>query len=234
MEIKYLAFDECNGLFSFTVHPDNPAYTGDGGVLFNKAKTILIAYPRKMQGDYAIPESVKEIAPNALCYCRGLTAVTIPQSTTEIIFNPDSSIQKTTFWGCNALTSITVHPCNPAYASENGILYDKDKTEMIFCPQGKQDDYIIPDSVIEIGEGSFDYCYGLTSVYIPASVTKIHNYAFWDCPAFITVHPDNPVYESVNGKLKKKKKRKNIFFTDSEREELDKVYSKEFNDSMEE
>jgi len=161
-----------------------------------------------------------------------LTVVTIPKSTTEIIFNPDSSIQRTTFCGCTALTSITVHPDNPVYASDDGILYDKDKTKLIFCPRGKQGDYIIPDSVIEIGEASFLGCTGLTSIVIPDSVTVIGNYAFcyctgltsifipatvidirsWvfeDCTAHITVHPDNPVYKNVNGKIRRKRK-KNI------------------------
>ena len=44
-------------------------------------------------------------------------------------------------------------------------------------------------------------CTSLKSVYIPASVVNIFNNAFRDCPAFFTVHPDNPVYASENGKL---------------------------------
>ena len=36
-------------------------------------------------------------------------------------------------------------------------------------------------SVTSIGDNAFSYCYSLTSVTIPNSVTSIGAYAFWDC-----------------------------------------------------
>ena len=39
----------------------------------------------------------------------------------------------------------------------------------------------------------------------PASVIEIGEDAFRYCPALITVHPDNHVYKSENGKIMKKK-----------------------------
>ena len=45
-----------------------------------------------------------------------------------------------------------------------------------------------------INERSFVCCSGLTSIIIPPSVTKISNTAFRDCPATVTIHPDNPAY----------------------------------------
>jgi hypothetical protein len=44
----------------------------------------------------------------------------------------------------------------------------------------------------------------LTSVTIPDSVTRIGVPAFERCPAFFTIHPDNPNYGSKDGKLYKK------------------------------
>ena len=40
---------------------------------------------------------------------------------------------------------------------------------------------IIPNSVIEIGEGAFEYCSSLTNITIPNSVTSISGYAFNGC-----------------------------------------------------
>ena len=64
---------------------------------------------------------------------------------------------------------------------------------------------IIPDLVDKISDYAFNGCTGLKSLTIPCSVTEIGEDALKDCNAFITVHPDNPVYTSENGKLKFKK-----------------------------
>jgi hypothetical protein len=121
-----------------------------------------------------------------------------------------------------------VHPDNPVYASDNGILFNKDKTKIIWCPHIiLNGDYTVPDSMVTIDAWAFYNCEGLTSVTIPNSVVFIEDYAFAHCenlisvtismsvieigtdafdgcPAFITVHPDNPFYTSENGKLKMK------------------------------
>ncbi len=40
---------------------------------------------------------------------------------------------------------------------------------------------IIPEGTTEIADRTFFRCYGLTSIVIPDSVTKIGNYAFYNC-----------------------------------------------------
>jgi len=60
-EIENMAFAGCTGLTSFVVEPDNPVFTSENGVLLNKSKTVLIAYPEGRQGKYVIPASVTEI-----------------------------------------------------------------------------------------------------------------------------------------------------------------------------
>jgi hypothetical protein len=41
----------------------------------------------------------------------------------------------------------------------------------------------------------------LTSITIPESVTEIGNWIFEGCEPYVSVHPNNPVYTSVDGKL---------------------------------
>ena len=64
----------------------------------------------------------------------------------------------------------------------------------------------IPDSVTKIGEGAFKWCRSLREVRIPDSVTGIGWGAFFWCNSsrFI-VDPKNRFYESVDGKLVRKK-----------------------------
>jgi len=78
--------------------------------------------------------------------------------------------------------SITVAADNAHYTSEDGILFNKNKTKLILYPQSRrQDAYTIPNGVTAIGAGAFVYCQNLTSITIPNSVTSIGTGAFSNC-----------------------------------------------------
>ena len=98
-----------------------------------------------------------------------LTEITIPNSVTTIGYEAFSSIN---------LTAINVSSESPAFSSEDGVLFNKEKTTLMQYPQGKQGtSYTIPNSVITIGEGAFGGT-RLTSVTIGSSVTTIGDRAF--------------------------------------------------------
>ena len=127
-----------------------------------------------------IPNSVTTIGEEAFLACPYITTVTIPKSVT--------SIGELTFEACESLTSINVASSNPNYSSEDGVLFNKNKTELLTYPAGKQGDaYTIPDGVITIASSSFEQCSGLTSVTIPNSVTTIGSYAFLGCESLNSV-----------------------------------------------
>ena len=142
--------------------------------------------------DLVIPESidgikVKEIGSYTFRYCTGLTSITLPNSLTYI--GSDA------FSGCTGLTSINVDINNSAYSSEYGVLFNKNKTEIITFPAGKNGTYTIPDSVTSIGERAFEFCSGLTSITIPDSVTSIGYYAFHQCTGLTSIIiPDSVTY----------------------------------------
>jgi hypothetical protein len=72
--------------------------------------------------------------------------------------------------------------------SEDGVLFNKDKTVLIFYPPCKADKtYVIPDTVTFIDEKAFEGNVILTSVTIPDSVTKIWNNAFRNCEGLTDV-----------------------------------------------
>ena len=79
-----MRFDGCTGLTSIVVDASNPVYSSQDGVLYNKAKTMLIQYPGGKSGGFIIPGSVTSIGDYAFYGCTGLTSVTIPDSVTSI------------------------------------------------------------------------------------------------------------------------------------------------------
>ena len=164
IEIGEYAFLECLKLTSITAHPENPAYASIKGILFNKDMTCLIHCPYSKQGDCFIPAS--------------LTGYEFLMYINE---------------ECPGLTSITVHPDNPEFASENGVLFSKNKKRLISCPAGRKGDYVIPDTTVEIGNLAFYGCTGLTSITIPDTVVAIGRGAFHGCVDLESVTIPNSV-----------------------------------------
>jgi hypothetical protein len=152
----------------------------------------------------SIPSSVTSIGDYAFAECTSLTSVTIPSSVT--------SIGISAFRWCRNLAGITVDSGNPAYASVDGVLFDKAIQTLIAYPVGKFDVYayaipssvrsigeaafsenralsriIIPPSVTDIGHIAFVSCTNISSVTIPSSVTVIGDDAFWNCTGLSSV-----------------------------------------------
>jgi hypothetical protein len=118
-----------------------------------------------------LPESLKTIGIGAFDLT-GLTSVTIPKSVT--------TIGTGAFAECEMLTSIQVANDNTAYSSDDGILYNKNKTLLHTYPAGKSGAFVIPASVTTLDD-AFVGCKKLSSVTIPASVKTIGAYVFNEC-----------------------------------------------------
>ena len=185
--IDDLAFNGCEKLTQINVDTANTVYSSENGVLFNKEKTELIRYPAgKTDTAYAIPDRVTSIGWGTFSGCSSLTSITIPDSIT--------SIGTCAFEGCKKLTQINVDKANTVYLSVNGVLFNKEKTELIRYPAGKTDTaYAIPDSVTSIGWGTFSGCSSLTSITIPDGVTSIGDLAFDGCNSLTSITIPNSV-----------------------------------------
>ena len=121
-----------------------------------------------------IPNGVASIGSKVFRGCSKLTNVTIPASVT--------SIGSDSFACCSRLSSIMVDAGNPYYVSDaDGVVFNKEKTELIRYPSGKAGEYVIPASIKQIGRGAFEGCVGVTSVTIPDGVTAIEPCTFSDC-----------------------------------------------------
>lgn len=217
--IDYAAFYSCTRLTSVSI-PNS--VTSIGGMAFYYCLSLTsVTIPSSVTSicgsvfaycvsltSVTIPNSVTSIGSDAFYRCRSLTSLTIPNSVTSIggnafrecsnlasltIPNSVTSIGSTPFYSCSGLTSIEVDGGNEYYCSEDNVLFNKDKSELLFCVSTKTGDYVVPNSVKRIGSYAFFDCSGLTSVTIPNSVTSIGDLAFWWCTGLTTMTIPNSV-----------------------------------------
>ena len=209
------AYADTSGDWEYEVLDDGTvAITGYNGTETNLTiPSVLDKYNVTSIGDHAfahchsltsiiIPDSVTSIDEWAFWNCESLTNVTILEGVTLIgrsafvnsgltnVNIPESviTIGYNAFASCDNLKRIDVSEKNQSYSTRDGVLFDKNKTELIQCPIGNErTSYTIPDSVTTIGGYAFSGCDILTNVTIPDSVTTIGDHAFSSCDRLTNV-----------------------------------------------
>ena len=154
-----------------------------------------------------VETGVTSIGNYAFSECHNLTSVVLPDSI--------DSIGSHVFSDCISLKSILVSEENACYASVDGVLFNKELTKLIAYPSYNRfsfdwdttyqipasvtsiGDYafeysllnimVIPDSVIDIGEGAFMGNHWLTSITIPKSITRISDSTFRYCGSLTSI-----------------------------------------------
>ncbi|MDE6401368.1 MAG: leucine-rich repeat domain-containing protein, partial [Clostridiales bacterium] len=172
-----------------TVAENNAYYKAVGNCLIEVAnKTLIFGCKNSV-----IPSdgSVTEIGIYAFYYCDGLTAVSIPDSVTRIgyaAFSGCSDLKRVSL-GASVTQSdivsifdysiygkrcgieyIEVSEANPVYASVDGLLYNKNKTALVFVPTAIKGEVTVLDGVTEIVREAMHDCVGVTSVVLPSSL----------------------------------------------------------------
>lgn len=189
-------------------HPKRYLFDQNGQTIigpFNKLTDILDdeteingeMYSFSTRNNVIIPDSVKKITGDAFYWCKQLESVTIGKNVAYI--GPNS------FVNCPKLLNISVDKDNPYFSSDDGVLYDNNKTTIIKYPSYKSTEtFIIPETVkkisryafddasflkkiiilnglTEIDDGAFSGCHIIKEFEIPDSVTSIGKYAFENC-----------------------------------------------------
>jgi len=184
-------------------------YTNIGGSAFLNASNIT---------SVTIPNGVTTIANNAFQNATSLTSITIPASV--------NNIGTSVFQNALSLTSINVNASNTTYYSDNGVLYNSTKTQLIQYPVGNtQTSYTILSTVttintyafqgaknlklvtlpdtstfVSIELNAFQGATGLESITIPSAVTSIGDYAFAGATSLTTVnYAGTSMLKTING-----------------------------------
>jgi hypothetical protein len=163
------------------------------------------------------------------------TSITLPNSLTaigeqafygninltgEISVPAGATFTASSFDRCQKVTKISIDgDCNAetdSFKLIDGVLYNKDITELLFVPMGRNEKLIMPNTVTTLSKSLFDGCRslqevelstgltnlpeslfndsGLTKIVIPQNIKSIGKFAFWGCANLETV-----VIESTTG-----------------------------------
>lgn len=184
------AFYDCTGLTNVTVQA---GVTNIGEDAFNQCSGLT---------DVSLPAGLLAIGEDAFAQCYSLASIELRPSLTSVglgAFSDCTSLARITipstvtniglevFLGCSALQLITVSSQNSHYSSVNGVLFDKDQTTLIECPGALGGSYAVPATVTSIETYAFFNCLSLTNVVIPPSVTNISDHAFYYCPSLVSI-----------------------------------------------
>ena len=173
-----------NGLQKVIVDEGNTVFSVDDGVLYSDGGKILELFPRTKTGDYKILDTCEKIADTAFSGSQ-LSTLTLGKNVSEL--------GGRWFEGA-AFTAVNVPAANPYLRSENGVLYNADKTELLFYPRYKQDaTFEIPDGVTTAATMAIYNNPYLTEVVIPASLAKVGSYFLGQCSKLEEVVAGNPL-----------------------------------------
>lgn len=116
-----------------------------------------------------LPENLFILSSGIFANCKNLNNIFIPAG---VKFIYDDS-----FLGCTNLSSIDVDKQNTIYSSDNGILFNKEKTKLILYPEGKSGTYKMPENTEIIDSNAFRNS-NLTNVELSTNLKNIFSNAF--------------------------------------------------------
>ena len=201
----------CVNLRHITVDAANPHYYARDDVLFFKVSGYLVWYPiAKQDASYAIPEGIHSfLSGEAFCANPYLKTLSFPAS-----FRDDGTVTiSRTLYRLPNLQSVSVDADSPYLMSdENGVLYSKDQTKLIFYPPAAEAEiYTIPAGVAcfeseytfretknlrvlcfaegaeQLPDGDLSCCGSLSYIHIPSSVLSIATIRALNIPKSVTI-----------------------------------------------
>jgi hypothetical protein len=196
LDMENGAFDGCDGVTELLVAPSHTAFSSIDGVLYDRDASTAICCPAGRAGPVSMPETVIDFCSNSFSGCDRVTAIHVDDDNpvycsydgvlytkdlTQLLKCPSgkegvcrlsSAVNNLTFncwlfYGCCGVTAFEIGEESPFYACQDGVLFDKDKERILFCPSGKSGAFRVPASVTGINEDAFAASLKLDGLVVP-------------------------------------------------------------------
>ena len=121
-----------------------------------------------------LPDSVTELEPYCFSFCFHTPSITFGRNL-KIISAEHLAC-------CSRLREIIIPEENPYLRFVDGVLFNKEMTELIYhLEANKRRIYTVPSSVTVIRESAFGFCDHLREIVLPPNVKEVQAYAFIGC-----------------------------------------------------
>jgi hypothetical protein len=199
------AFEGNKNLKSITVDEDNPFFTSIDGNLYTKdGKRLLVYCLGKEETTFTIPDSVTEIEYELFKDCDNLLEINTGNGLKNVSYgyfdgcknlttlNVGTGVEAIYGLSLNNLTkleNINVSEGNAHYKTDEGILYTKDGTMLVYYPRVRTEShFVIHDGITEIGSYAFSGCSNLREVTFCSDVINVGISSFSNCVSLEVVH----------------------------------------------
>lgn len=167
-----MLIQSCSKLVDVSINDNNINFYKENDAIYSKDKTKLIFLSRNFEGIFFVLKTVKLIYELAIRNCQKLQSIVLPES-----FESFTNLS-VKFYNCTSLSSIVVDDNNAFFCSNDGVLYNKNGTELIRCPEGKTGKFRPMFQVRTIKGSAFTHCVNLKEITIPKTVVEINDLAF--------------------------------------------------------
>lgn len=180
-DIEASVFSRCRSLQNIKL-PNSVNYLGDNvfANCTNLEKVVLSDQLNRLQystfenctnlESIQLPRSLTRLDERAFANCSSLTTVKLSKNV--------SFISESAFY--NSATAFVVDSGNKKFSSEDGVLYDAEKTTLLKFPSYKSGDYETPDTVKKISMMAFRSCHKIKNITIGEGITELYKLCFED------------------------------------------------------
>lgn len=142
---------------AFNVSEENDYFASKDGILYNKDFTEIIYLPGRLEGEITVPATVTNLG----------EYFPKPGIGNSEYDDPHDLV------GCK-VTAFNIEEGNADFVSEDGVLYDKDKTILYYYPAAKEGEFFeVPSTVKTIGNTAFSANQNLKRILMHENVEMI-------------------------------------------------------------